>query len=313
MDGVPWTTRKMKEAVKILRTGATVSFAFGAEKLEMLYQLDEQVLAARPDMVLKAWSVASKGIITEEELAALASLKHIRKLHLNGFNNTSLEALASMQQLIKLTLGPGKKLDLSFISGYTQLEDIWLSGSFSGLENLSHCTALEKVILNTTIDSFEFMRPLDKLQMLAVDQCSAPFDFKPFNKPSLKELRLSSVFNLDQVDDLADFEHLQQLKIHAGKLEVLPDMHKLKQLRSLELTGMKVWKNPEVLQALPALEELRLTEINTKLKAEQFYFLFAMPSLQKLDYRFIDFNKKRIDTLNEESRKRGRDQIVVRQ
>lgn len=312
MDGVPWTTRKMKEAVKILRSGATVSFAFGAEKPEMLHQLDEQVLAARPDIVLQAWSVTTKRILTDEELVALASLKHIRKLHLNGFNNTSLEPLASMQQLTKLTLGPGKKLDLSFISAYTNLQDAWLSGSFSGLGNISHCTALEKLILNTTIDSYAFLRPLEKLESLAIDQCAAPFDFKTFNKPSLRSLRLSSVFNLTQVNDLAAFENLQSLKLHAVKLELLPDLRKLHQLRSLELTGMKAWKNPEALQALPALEELRLTEINTRLKAEQFYFLFEMPALQKLDYRFIDFNRKRIEALDAESRRRGREQIVER-
>lgn len=311
MNGVPWTTRKMKEAVEILRPGATVTFAFGAEKLHLLHQLDEQVLAVRPDLVLQAWSVSPKRILTEEELASLAALKHIRKLHLNGFNNGSLQTLSSMQQLTKLTLGPSKKLDLSFISAYRNLQDIWLSGSFSELENLSRCIALEKVILNTTIDSFEFMRPLEKVQSLAVDQCAAPFDFEPFNKPSLKELRLSSIFNLSHVDDLADFVHLQSLKIHAGKLELLPDLGKLKQLRSLELTGMKVWRNPEALQALSVLEDLRLTEINTKLKPEQFYFLFEMPALQKLDYRFMDFNKKRIEKLNEESKKRGKEQLVV--
>jgi hypothetical protein len=310
MDGMPWTKRKMKEAVKILRPGASVTFAFGAEKLTALQELNEEVFKPRPDLVFHAWSVTTKSIITDEELQALISMNHIKKVQLNGFNNTSLAALGGMHQLDELILGTDKKLDLSFVRSLSNLQKIRLSGVFSEIGSLAECVALEKVSLSTTITSFDFLRPLTRLTWLNIDSCAAPADLKPFNHPSLTDLSISAVHNMQQVDDLAAFESLQKLHLHAVKLEMLPHLRKLTRLHTLKLAYMKSLRNPEALQALPELASLELTEINTKLKAEQFYFLFDMPSLKKLDYRFMDFNKKRIETLNNECKKRGREDLL---
>src|SRR5689334_14374710 len=71
MDGMPWTKKKMKDAVTILRPGASVTFAFGGEKLTALQALNEEVFAMRPDLVFHGWSVTTKSIFTDEELQAL--------------------------------------------------------------------------------------------------------------------------------------------------------------------------------------------------------------------------------------------------
>lgn len=311
MDGMPWTKRKMKEAVKILRPGANVTFAFGGEELTALKELNEEVFAIRPDLVFHAWSVTTKSIITNEELNALIGMNHIKKVQLSGFNNTSLAELGNMQWLDELILGTTKKLDLSFVRSLTNLQKIQLVGVFSNLESLAECIGLEKVWLSTTINSFDFLRPLNRLASLQIDSCAAPAHFKAFNHPSLTDLRIFAIDNLQQVDDLAAFENLQKLHLHAVKLELLPDLRNLTQLHTLKLAYMKSWRNPEALQHLPALAHLELSEINTKLKAEQFYFLFDMPSLKKLDYQFMDFNIKRIEALNNECRRRGREDLLT--
>lgn len=118
MDGVPWTKKKMKEAVKILRQGASVTFAFGAEKLTALQELNDEVFALRPDLVFHAWSVTTKRIITDEELQTLVGMNNIKKVQLNGFNNTTLTALGGMQQLDEILLGTTKSSIFLFCVHY---------------------------------------------------------------------------------------------------------------------------------------------------------------------------------------------------
>ncbi len=61
---------------------------------------------------------------------------------------------------------------------------------------------------------------------------------------------------------------------------------------------------------MPKLEELDLNEINTKLKAEQFYFLTEIDTLKTLDFRFIDYNKSRIEKLNKIFKEKNKDHIL---
>ncbi|RZJ40226.1 MAG: hypothetical protein EOO19_15895 [Chryseobacterium sp.] len=75
---------------------------------------------------------------------------------------------------------------------------------------------------------------------------------------------------------------------------------------------MKVWKNPEILQTLPILEDLTLNEINTKLKPEQFYFLTEIKTLKKLDFRFMDYNKNRIEKLTKIFKEKNKDNILAK-
>ena len=75
IHGVPWTPKKMRIAVEALRADASVGFAFGADKLAHLSELDDKVFARRPDLRLHPWSTRSSRLISEEELALLASMK----------------------------------------------------------------------------------------------------------------------------------------------------------------------------------------------------------------------------------------------
>jgi hypothetical protein len=310
MDGVPWTKAKMKEAVEILRPNASVTFAFGAEKLSVLNELNENVFKVRPDLIFHVWSVADNRIITNEELTLLTKMANVKKLYFNGFNNTSLQPVSAMTQLTSLRLEPNKKLDISFIEKLTILTDISLTGSFIEIERLSSCNELTKIYLSTTINSFSFFKPLNKIEKLNIDNCIATNDFSPFNKPTLTNLSITSIKMLENVDTLADFENLNSLSLDASRVETLPNLNKLRKLKKLELGYMKVWKNPEILQTLPILEELELKEINTKLKPEEFYFLAEMDTLTTLDFRFMDYNKSRIEKLNKMFKEKNKDNIL---
>lgn len=310
MNGVPWTNVKMKDAIQILRPNASVTFAFGAEALSVLKDLNEIVFQVRPDLILHVWSVAENRIITNEELSLLTKMGNVKKLYFNGFNNTSLQEVAEMEQLTSLRLEPKKKLDLSFIEKLNQLSNISLTGKFMALEPLSSCNKLTNLHLSTTINSFSFFKTLNNIRHLSIDNCITSSDFNQINKETLINLSITSIKMLENVDFLADFQNLQSLRLGATRVKTLPSLAKLTKLKKFEFDCMKVWENPEILQTLPMLEELLLKEINTKLKAEQFYYLTAMDTLTSLDYRFMDFNKSRIEKLNNWFKEKGKDYIL---
>ncbi|MCP1996315.1 hypothetical protein [Flavobacterium sp. HSC-61S13] len=310
MDGVPWTKAKMEEAVEILRPHAAVTFAFGAEKISVLKELDEGVFKLRPDLIFHVWSVSDKSMITVEELALLTKMRHVRKLHFSGFNNTTLQPVSEMTQLTNLQLEPNKKLDISFVEKLSLLTNISLTGSFVALEPLSTSSELTTIYLSATTNSFSFLKSLNKIEKLSIDHCMTSNDFSWFNKPSLTDLSITSIKMLENVDSIAELENLNTLKLDASKVKILPNLIGLKNLKKLELSNMKVWENPEVLMSLSKLEELQLNEINTKLKAEQFYFLAEIDTLKTLDFRFMDYNKARIEKLNTIFNEKNKDHIL---
>ena len=169
---------------------------------------------------------------------------------------------------------------------------------------------MRKIYLSATINSFSFFKPLNKIEELNIDSCIATDDLSPFNKPTLNRLSVTSIKMLENVDTLAEFENLNSLRLDASRVETLPNLNKLKNLKTLELGYMKVWNNPEALQALPMLQELELKEINPKLKAEQFYFLTEMNTLTALDFRFMDFNRSRIEKLTKIFEEKGKGNIL---
>ncbi len=160
MDGFPWTKNKMTKAIEILRPNATITFAFGYEKVLVLEILNEIVFKVRPDLILHVWSVASDHVITEQEIEYLNKMNYVNKLHVNAYLNKFLD-LSKMKQLISLKLWGKNKLDISFLSNLKSLKEISLTGKFSSLNSIKDCTELEFIYLSTTIDSFDFFKGLN--------------------------------------------------------------------------------------------------------------------------------------------------------
>jgi Leucine-rich repeat (LRR) protein len=237
-------------------------------------------------------------------------MSHVKKLSLRSAN-TSLDALSTMQQLTHLYLRPYKKYSLDFINTFKNLNLLNVTGKFEHLAAIGHCKSLERLIINCPITSFSFVKSLPRLSMLEIDSCTVTGDFKDLNSPTLKNLGLYQIKNLENVDFLADFTQLEHCHLFASKLTKLPDLSQLINLTKLSLDYLKAWQNPEAIAKLSQLQALQLEEINPKLLAEQFYFLSEMPSLEMLDYRFIDFGKKRIDALNKHFAAAGKSHLTT--
>jgi hypothetical protein len=312
MNNNTWTPEKITATIETAKPNANITFALGAAPLSELELLNEMLFPHRPDVTLHVWSANTNKKITNEELSALINMKNVKKLHINGYNNTSLQAIAAMEQLTSLQLAANKMLDISFLENFSNLSSLRLAGKFATLQPISNCKTLQEIYLSTTIQSFNFLKPLHQVQKLYVDDCMASNDFDFFNQPALTQLSITAIKMLENVNALANFEQLHSLTLAAPKVATLPNLSQLKNLKKLELKSMKMWNNPEVLQTLPSLEALELMEINTQLKAEQFYSLSEINTLTTLDYRFMDFNKSRIEKIHTFFKDKGKEHIVIK-
>lgn len=294
MNGLPWTSAAIAEAGSQIRHGGHIGFTFGFEALEHLFELDRQVFSRRPDLGLQVWTVADKKSYSDEELQALASLRHVRKLEISLAQARVISPLMQLD-LEALTLKGGKSVSLDFLPSLKNLSTLELYGDFSRLEALADCHSLQSLYAGgSRIAADELLDSLPDLSALTLDGCTAPENLAVLNRRGLKALFLSSLRKLGTLDDLADFSGLEVLKIHgAPHLQKLPSLANMAALKHLELKRLKIWDNPEVLQSLPSLETLVLEEINTHLQAERFSFLPTRPCLSRIDFRTIDWGKRR--------------------
>ncbi|MDR1452001.1 MAG: hypothetical protein LBI57_06725, partial [Helicobacteraceae bacterium] len=165
---------------------------------------------------------------------------------------------------------------------------------------------------STTLKDYTFIKPLNKIKSIMIDYCIASDDFTLLNIPALKELGLSSIKSIENIDAIKDFKTIEKLYLSGAKIKLLPDMSKLIKLETLYLNNLKAWENTEILKTIPNLKHLELREINTKLEAERFYFLTEIETLNEIEFKFIDFNKKRIDLLNKWFIKNGKENIIIK-
>lgn len=309
IDGLPWTKPKVNKILSNLKIGGAISFAFGFDELKYLQILNEEIFSKRDDIVLHIWSVAENKILTKNELEELTKVSFLKRLKISGFKNNSLIELQDMKHIEELALLPMKKLNILFIQNFEKLKKISLYG-VENLDVLENNTNLEYLYLHTTVNSYDFARKLTQLKKIIIDSCISTNDFSSLNQLSLEYLGIHSVKNLENIDSISSFSTIKEFHLDASRIKILPSFKNLKELQILSLRYMKIWENPNVLKDIPNLEELELMEINTKLKAEDFFFLKDMNSLKSLDFRFVDFNKARIEKLYKYFKENNLENIV---
>jgi len=301
-----WTIEEINVAANETRENGLIHFNSYCNTQSELENLNEHLFKKRPDLILRFTTE------NNSDFTLLSRLKNIEKLSLFGYK--SLSQLKDMSHLSFLEIYNVnvKALDIDFFEELNNLIDLRLTARVKNLEAIGKCVNLEKLYLSTTINNYNFMQALNKIKIVFIDYCGASNDFGLLNKPTLEELSLTSIKNLENIETVKDFAGLKNLKLSASKIKRLPEMNKMVNLRELELHSMKIWENPEILKTIPSLEKIELEEINTKLNAEQFYFLAEMKTLKEIDFRFIDFNKKRIDKLNKHFIEKGKGNLIMK-
>lgn len=309
--GAPWTPRKIGDAARHLRNRATVSFLDGVDTLDDLAELDKKLFSRRPDLILSVSHSDAKSRYSEELLTTLAGLKHVAALQL-GLNHTQdLGELAALSRLDLLVLNGNKVIDLDFIRSFKMLRYLRLSGKFVSLSPIVDCISLDALVLNCGIADLGFVASLPSIQYLLIDSCTLEGSLAPLGDSTLSMLSLSAIRNLTSLDELASLRNLEFLHIAQPKVQRLFDFSKLEKLRQLELVYLKGLKEIDLLWTTRRLECLELKEINPGIKAEAFRGIAEMEHLRQIDFRFIDFNKGRINALGKMMAEAGRAGLLM--
>lgn len=166
------------------------------------------------------------------------------------------------------------------------------------------------MILRSTINELGFVSRLPLLQCLYIHDCSLESPLSALADSNIKILSLASIRNLLSLDALASLRHLHFLHLSLPKVEYLCDFSNMKQLEQLELARMKSLKSIDLLRTAQRLESLELREISPAIKAHDFKPVLHLQHLRELDFRFIDFNKKRIAAMRELVIQAGLEQIL---
>jgi hypothetical protein len=306
-----WDLNKINETIEELRQDGVLCFSFGYNSLIELENLDEYAFSKRPDLILKVSSCRDDRTLRDEDIQLLSKLKNVNKIHLNNICNTFLPDIEIMGKINDLAITPFNKiLDLKFIKNCSGLKHLSINGKIKNIEAIAECINLEYLYLSTTIKNYNFIEPLNKLAKITIDHCISTNDFSLLNKPTLEEIKILSIKNMENIDSIKDFSFVRKLHLDASRIKLLPKMDKLVNLKELELRNFKIWENPDVLKNIPRLKKIRLEEINTKIKAERFFFLTEMETLEEVDFEFIDFNKTRIGKLNKWFIENGKENAI---
>lgn len=299
MNGAPWTRNKMNKAVKLLEPRATISYVIDIDKIEDLLDLDIHVFSKRQDLILSISCVDTRSRYTTELLETVARLKHVFALKLNLNQSCDLSTLSQLCHLNYLSIAAKTPMYLDFVADFKQLQFLLLEGRFTDLSPVGNCSRLDTLILRCNINELGFVSRLPRLQCLYIHDCSLESPLSALADSNIKILSLASIRNLLSLDALASLRQLHFLHLSLPKVEYLCDFSNMKQLKQLELARMKSLKNIDLLRTAQRLESLELREISPAIKARDFEPILHLQHLRELDFRFIDFNKKRMAAMRE--------------
>ena len=222
----------------------------------------------------------------------------IQILYASGCNLDTIPPLKEMQNLANIDLSCN---DLEVCSGREQLDSISqmtqdLNLSFCGLKelpNLHRCNQLQSLNLSGNplgiIPFGDFELP--HLQILRVKECKLQSLPDLTKLPNLTELDVSGnpltmlheasevCSYREQLDCISQMTYLQNLNLSFCGLKELPNLHRLIQLQTLDLSGNPLGIIPSWEFELPDLQILRVKEC----ELQSLPGLTKLPNLSELD------------------------------
>lgn len=301
----------MDSAVEHLRHRGTIVYTVGVDPIDDLFELDERVFAARPDLILRLDQADGKTRFAEPYLEALAAVKHVAALELNLQQRHELNGIAALERLEFLKVSARKQQSLDFIRGLKSLRFLSLSGKFDDLSPIADCRLLNTLLLSCTIETLDFAAHVPSLEYLSIDSCVCSGSLSVLADSGIRLLRLSSIRNLTNIDDLAALRQLEYVSLSLSKVERLCDFSAMDRLKQLELNGMKGLRDIGNLWTAARLESLELREIGKDVAADEWQGLTRLAQLRQVDFRWIDFGQARIAALHKLMSEAGKAHLVV--
>lgn len=184
-------------------------------------------------------------VLSSTDMAAIGSLKHLKKLTLSNCALSSIEALTSLTELTSLNLSSNTLRDLTVISGFSNLE--YLNLSHNAVTDLKLLSDLKKLTeLDLSFNAIASTEPLSSCTALAALNVNHNLLSGLDGLDQLSNLRsLSAAFNqLQNVDNLSDNVTLEFLDISNNTITDITELNTLHNLSSFNFSYNKVTKLP---------------------------------------------------------------------
>jgi hypothetical protein len=210
-----------------------------------------------------------------KDLSPLSKLRHLRSLSLY-FEKPTMISLESIKNLSLESLSLGKVKNLETVSKVVNLKNLALSSISIDQKNISYLLKLEKLekffYYGTTKVNLNLLPKIGKIKHLTLKNAS-----------------------IDNFDFIAEMLSLETLNLqYLSKLEKLPSLRLLKNLKKIELWGVKNLKNISALFQAVNLEEFRLNQTKN-FQPEDFRIFSQLP---KLKIASVYFGAKKRDETN---------------
>ena len=283
--------------------------------------LNEQFFPLRPEVELRAYSFytlpcdlsfASKmtnvqhfsadcllEAVGVEHVAAMTNLK---TLHIGIYKLESFDFLNQVNPNLKrLILGAtrSKKPDLSPLSRFASLEEIYLEGQQKNIEVLSQLRNLKDVTLRSinTLD-LRYLRPLQKMWSLDIKLGGIRNLNDIEGMETIKYLELWQIRELTDIGVISSLRGLQYFFLQSlRRISALPPLQQLKNLRRVSLDNLKDLRDFSSLEFAPALVEFVHTRPQP-FKPEDYLPLFRNPNLKSANVWYSSSKlNQRFDTL----------------
>ena len=218
-----------------------------------------------------------------ESLAPLAGMTNLQQLYFQSNGNnyytlTDIGALADMTKLTVICLPLGEGVDLTPLSGLTEMTELNLYGNFDMVDftAFQNMTKLQTLTISGSgsnedgIESFKGLENLTNLRTLELyGNASANLrDTSPLaGLTKLTTLSLPCSYNEEAALDLSGIQgltDLQELTVN-GKVTSLEPLRNLTNLRSLRLNNVADWSSPiqslEVFSGMTKLNSLQIGHV----------------------------------------------------
>lgn len=276
--------------------------------------LEEHLFSQRPDVCLRAYGPYSdcdvsfvkqmpslqdfivNGVRKVSGLQALETLPNLRHLSIGVLELDNFDFLSTVSTGLKsLALGPtvSTKPDVSGLSRFKQLEELFIGGHRKGLQVLPLLPNLGKLrfsgLKSPNLDFLPKMPKLWSLEFLlgGTEDLSATAGIT-----GLKHLEITWVRRLRDIEFISECTNLQQLTLdRLRQVESLPNLQRLTKLRWLTIAQLKGLKSVDPIGHAPALEVFSGSA--DMLQPEDFRVALQAPSLRAATVYFSSQKKCR--------------------
>jgi hypothetical protein len=277
--------------------------------------LNSEFFSKRPEVELRIYGPD----LVPCDLSFAARMSHVRHFTVDLHNNAAgIEAITEMpnlqiliiriygldnfnflwkvtDKLTNLLLGVtrSKKPDLSPLSRFRKLKNIFLAGQQKNIDVLAELGTLEEVGLSSiSTPGLDYLKRLQHMRSLKI-MLGGIRDFLAIEgMRNIEYLQLTRVRELYNINFIARLPGLQNLELQSlPRVTHLPSFRELRELRRIGLYNLKGLRDFSALQWAPALEEFVLAEGQPQ-QPEDFLPVLRNPALRRSWAHFGSLRKE---------------------